>query len=132
MTDVERCAMAQGWDFRGVGRCTGPDYGPRRLPDRHPPFVRSIGSGRVLRGTASILAAPDGRLLVRRTPTSTTFMFTRYDVFDRTGARVGRIRLSRDQAILGFGENTVYTVQMDEYDLQWVRRHAWPPPTPPS
>jgi hypothetical protein len=59
-------------------------------------------------------------------------MFTRYDVFDRTGARVGRIRLSRDQAILGFGENTVYTVQMDEYDLQWVRRHAWPPPTPPS
>jgi hypothetical protein len=57
-------------------------------------------------------------------------MYTRYDVFNRSGARVGRIQFSADQAILGFGAASVYTVRTDELDLQWVRRHDWPPPRP--
>jgi len=127
-TDTERCAAAQGWDYRGMGRCEGSEYGMQPPPERYHPFVRDLRSRRTLGETRTVLAAPDGRLLVRRTPTMATVNFTRYDVFDRTGARVARIRLPAEEAILGFGASTVYTVRTDEVDLQWVRRHDWPPP----
>jgi len=127
-TETERCAAAQGWDYRGMGRCEGSEYGMQPPPERYHPFVRDLRSRRTLGETRTVLAAPDGRLLVRRTPTMATVTVTRYDVFDRTGARVGRLRMPADQAILGFGRSTVYTVRTDEVDLQWVRRHDWPPP----
>jgi len=129
MNSLERCAAAQGWDFRGMGACDGDtNFGPRPLPDAHPPFARSSSSKRSLPGSVPVLAAPDGRLLVRRTPTARNFMFTRYDVFERSGLRVGQIQLNGSDAILGFGEGTVYTVRTDPFDLQWVYRHAWPSP----
>lgn len=128
MTSNEQCAAAQGWDFRGVGGCSADELAEQELPDRHPPFVREGSGSRSLERSATLLAAPDGRVLIRRTPTSRDFMFTRYDVFDRTGSRVGRIQLPADQAILGFGASSIFTVRTDEFDLQWLRRHDWPPP----
>jgi len=128
MTATERCAAAQGWNFRELGSCSAADLADRELPEHYRPFVREGSGSRSLERSSTLLAAPDGRVLVRRAPTSRDFMFTKYDVFDRTGARVGRIQLPADQAILGFGEASIFTVRTDEFDLQWLRRHDWPPP----
>lgn len=126
MTFLERCAAAQGWSFRGVGMCSREDLAEREFPDILPPFVRAGSTERSGDRTAVLQGTPDRRLLVRRTPTSKTFMYSIYDVFDRTGARTGSIRLPGDQAVLGFGERSIYTIRTDEVDLQWVRRHDWP------
>jgi hypothetical protein len=125
MTLDERCAAAQGWNLRGIGRCTSEDLEDFVTPPEYLPFVRESSGKTSLPHAGPLMATPEGRLLIRRTPTSRTFMFTRYDLFDRSGARVGRIQLPASQAILGFGEASVYTVRTDDVDLHWVRRHAW-------
>jgi hypothetical protein len=123
----ERCAAAQGWNYRGMGRCTAEDLEDFVTPPEYLPFVRESSGKMSLPHAPPLIATPEGRLLVRRTPTSRTFMFSRYDVFDRTGVRVGRIQLSASEAILGFGPESVYTVRTDEFDLHWIRRHVWAP-----
>ncbi|MEX2611097.1 MAG: hypothetical protein WEA24_14215 [Gemmatimonadota bacterium] len=45
-------------------------------------------------------------------------------VVDRTGRVVERVTLPYGEAITGFGASSVYTIRLDEYDLQWLRRHA--------
>jgi hypothetical protein len=52
---------------------------------------------------------------------------TRVDLVDRTGALRGVVVLGVRERILGFGVNSMYVVRMDEDDLEYVRRHPWPP-----
>jgi len=84
------------------------------FPEFLPPFLPD-----------ALLATADGKLLIRRTP-STGSPGNRYDVIDRRGQLVGVIALPPNQRIMGFGAASVYLVTTDEVDLQWLTRHPWP------
>jgi hypothetical protein len=49
-----------------------------------------------------------------------------YDVFDRTGQRVRTVDLGLDRVLVGFGEDAVYVVAYDPFDLNYLERYAMP------
>lgn len=49
-----------------------------------------------------------------------------YDVFDRTGRRVGTVTLGAGKRVIGFGAGAVYVVSFDEFDLNYLERYALP------
>jgi hypothetical protein len=71
---------------------------------------------------STIIAAPEGMLLVKRLPTLVE-PGTRYDVINRAGNRRTQIVLSANEHILGFGTNSVYVVATDDDGIQRLRRH---------
>jgi hypothetical protein len=87
-------------------------------PSVVPPFIRSAPY-------ASLVAAPDGRLLVARTPTAERFD-SRYDIVDRAGRLVATLALPVNERIVAVGKRGVYVVETTELGLQYVRRHPWP------
>jgi hypothetical protein len=89
-------------------------------PEIVPPFL-SWNRGRA----PVLLALPDGRLAIARTPTASDST-NRYDLVDRTGALTAVLRLPPYEAIVGFGARSVYVVATDEDDAQRLRRHPWP------
>ena len=46
-----------------------------------------------------------------------------FDVFNTTGRLVQRVTLPAGQVLVGFGNGTVYTVRLDEDDLQYLQRY---------
>jgi len=97
----------------------GQGGGPREIdqyqwPDVKPPFY----NGR-------IEIDPRGRAWVRRHVEAGEA--ATYDLFDRTGARVGTVTLPDDRSVVGFGEGAVYVVAYDEFDLNYLERYALPP-----
>jgi hypothetical protein len=74
---------------------------------------------------ATILASPDGRLLVKRLPTLAE-PGTRYDVIDRAGSRRAQLVLAATEHVLGFGAGSIYVVTTDDNGIQHLRRHPWP------
>jgi len=50
----------------------------------------------------------------------------RYDVFDGAGERVMVVHLPPERRVVGFGDEKVYVVRMDEYGLQYLERYALP------
>lgn len=81
-------------------------------PAELPPFETPV----------TLLASPDGRVLVKRLPTLAE-PGTRYDVIDRAGNRVAQIVLPANEHILGFGARSVYIVVTDDDGIQRLRRH---------
>jgi hypothetical protein len=81
-------------------------------PAELPPFENPV----------TLLASPDGRVLVKRLPTLAE-PGTRYDVIDRAGNRVTQIVLPANEHILGFGAKSVYIVVTDDDGIQRLRRH---------
>lgn len=67
---------------------------------------------------------PRGRVWVRRHGRAGET--TLYDVFDRTGARVGSVQLEAGRSVVGFGAASVYVVAFDEFDLNYLERYALP------
>lgn len=51
---------------------------------------------------------------------------TRYDVFGRDGARIGTVELDADRQVIGFGDDAVYVVAYDEFDLNYLERYGMP------
>lgn len=51
---------------------------------------------------------------------------TTYDVFDRSGERVATFELPHASRVVGFGEASVYVVEPDEFDLNYLKRYAMP------
>lgn len=49
-----------------------------------------------------------------------------YDVFDRSGQRVGTVELGDDRQVVGFGAGVVYVVAFDQFDLNYLERYAMP------
>jgi hypothetical protein len=45
-----------------------------------------------------------------------------FDVFNGTGRLVQQVTLPRGHQLVGFGNGTVYTVRLDEDDLQYLQR----------
>ena len=96
---------------RGGGRNREIDRYP--WPDEKPPFY----SGR-------IPVDPMGRAWVRRhveagEPST-------YDVFDVQGNRIGTVNLDHGKRVIGFGDEHVYVVSYDEFDLNYLERYAMP------
>jgi hypothetical protein len=73
----------------------------------------------------TLLASPDGHLLVHRLPTLAE-PGVRYDVIDRAGNRVTQVVLGWKEHVLGFGARSVYVVTTDDDGIQRLRRHPWP------
>lgn len=73
----------------------------------------------------ALLAAPDGRLVIRRMPEARR-RGTHYDLVDRAGALVGRLALKDNEQIAAIGADAVYVIATDGSDVQWLQRHAWP------
>lgn len=86
---------------------------PARVP-AIPPFQKG-----------GLIAAPNGNLLVARTP-SADAPETRYDEVDRQGQLVRQILLAPQERIVGIGPRSIYVAATDEVGLQHVRRHDWP------
>jgi len=49
-----------------------------------------------------------------------------YDVFDASGSRVGTVLLGHGKRVIGFGNNSVYVVSYDEFDLNYLERYDMP------
>lgn len=69
--------------------------------------------------------APDGRLVIARTPTEASAQ-RRYDVVGRRGRLAGVITLRACDALIGFGGRSVYVLSTDAVGVQRLRRHSWP------
>ena len=50
-----------------------------------------------------------------------------YDVFDRSGKRVGSVSLAPGKRVVGFGKGSVYVVSYDELDLNYLEVYDLPP-----
>ena len=88
-----------------------PDIDQVVWPEAKPPFAR---------GAATI--TPEGQLWVER---NVEFGApTVFDVFDEKGQRIRQVTLPEGRTVVGFGQGTVYTVVMDEDDLQWLERYV--------
>ena len=70
------------------------------------------------------IATPDGKLVVYRVPTSEA-PATRYDVIDRQGRLERQIAMPSSDAILGFGQHSVYVIRTNP-ENQTISRHPWP------
>lgn len=66
-------------------------------------------------------AAPDGMLWVRRA-TPSALDRERWDVVDGAGKLVARWQLPKRTRLVGVGTAVVYTVRLDEDDLQYLQR----------
>ena len=117
----EKCFIIawRGWSRDGECR---PERFPG-WPDHIPPFVMLTPS--TAPGGTALRAAPNGMLLVRRTPTEDS-PENRYDVVDRSGALRGVIRMPAGRTIIGFGRSSLYVVQKDDMDLLTLSRHPLP------
>ena len=67
---------------------------------------------------------PLGRAWVRRYAEAGAA--TRYDVFGATGERAETVELGVGRRVVGFGEGTLYVIQMDDLGLQRLERYAMP------
>ena len=72
---------------------------------------------------AGTSVTPDGELWVRRYQRHDAER-PLYDVFDEHGELIKQVRLAAGRTIVGFGSGAVYTVAVDEDDLQWLERYA--------
>jgi hypothetical protein len=69
----------------------------------------------------AVHAGPDGLLWVRRS-TPARLDREQWDVVDPSGAVVARWRLAPRTKLIGVGAGVVYTVRLDEDDLQYLQR----------
>lgn len=120
----ERCWVMQGNPPAGPEDCAEDtrvdSWGwPQAMPAFLPRVTSQPGAD-----VPVVLATPGGSLLIRRAPRLSQ-PGARYDLVDRTGTRTATFLLPPREAIVGFGENVVYTLRMDDVDLQWLRRHPW-------
>ncbi len=88
-----------------------PDIEELDWPDFKPPFPPNAA-----------WVTPEGELWVERyvgfgEPQS-------FDVFDAEGGRIKHVVLPEGRKLVGFGSRTVYLVNVDENDLQWLERYG--------
>jgi hypothetical protein len=86
---------------------------PKAWPEFIPPFL-----------PGAVSFAVDGSIWVNRTFEHDNPV--QYDVVSRAGRLVGRVRLPESRRLVGFGDGWVYLVRRDEFDLEYVERHALP------
>jgi hypothetical protein len=98
-----------------------PEEYARAWSDTYPPFEAQM--------YGNPLPMPDGRLLIRRMSTSKR-PENWYDIVNRQGGLDAQLVIPANERIISFGPKSVFIVEEDGDGETWLRRHAWPPPTP--
>jgi hypothetical protein len=94
-------------------RLPRPDPDAQDWPEYKPPFPREAAS-----------VTPWGALWVRRhVPHGGA---SRFDVFDGSANRVRSVTLPAGRRLVGFGVDTIYLVNVDHDDLQWLEAYRRP------
>lgn len=102
----------------GTSRSAAPV--PTRMPEPEewpavmPPFQAS-----------QVYALPNGQLWVGRYRAASD-KSPRFDVFDAAGRLVEQVTFPPRTTIVGFGKRSVYTVRLDEDDLQYLQKYDLP------
>jgi hypothetical protein len=109
---VENGARSMRMSRGGMG--DGPDLNAMTWPDQKAPWVAA--SGRI---------DAEGRFWARRSLAAGAPAL--YDVFGRDGSLVGSVRFPEGRRLVGFGQNSVYAVDVDPFDLKTLERYALPP-----
>jgi hypothetical protein len=117
----EKCAVIQA--FTTEDRPCDPDV--IDAPEMLPAFLPIASPAMFGPATPTLHAMPDGRLLIRRTPGSASNA-ARYDIVDRRGRLSATLALPVNEAVVGFGEESIWIVATDAVGLQTLRRHPWP------
>lgn len=73
----------------------------------------------------AILSGPDGGLWVKRSQAAGS-KTAGYDLLNGNGALLAHIQLAAGESLVGIGRGAVYTIRMDEDDLQYLRRYTLP------
>lgn len=111
--EVENGRTNMSFGRTGSGPRGESDLASLSWPETMPPFVG-----------ATLQVDGRGRAWVRRSmPAGEAAL---YDVFDGTGRIVAQIRFPEGRRLVGFGEETLYAVDVDEFDLQTLERYALP------
>jgi len=72
-----------------------------------------------------LLAGPDGRLWIHRTPSAAS-TDERYDIVGRRGTLEGRLTTDTHTRVFGLGREAVFTIGTDDDGIQHLRRHPLP------
>ncbi|MDH3732432.1 MAG: hypothetical protein OEU54_02820 [Gemmatimonadota bacterium] len=98
-----------------MGRSAGDraDLERQPWPDTKPPFT----NGRIRIDSA-------GNGWVRRSMPAGEASF--YDVFNTLGEHVKTVSLPDDRILIGFGNGTLYTARIDEFDQQFLEKYDLP------
>jgi hypothetical protein len=72
----------------------------------------------------SLVALPNGTLLVRRHPTSRA-PGNDHDIIDRRGVRIATLKLAPDARVVAAGLAHLYVATRDEDGIERLSRHAW-------
>ena len=83
-------------------------------PDVMPPYLQG-----------EIMFSPEGDVIIRRQP-SADHPGVAYYVVDRRGRLLGILEMKNNERIIGSGAKSLYIVESDSDDLQYMRRHPWP------
>lgn len=97
---------------RGAGSGDRPDISGYSWPETMPAFTTG----------AAVDVDLNGNAWVRRSLRIGSNQV--YDVFGVDGELAERIIFPAGRQVVGFGENTVYAVYFDEFDLQWLERYS--------
>lgn len=86
---------------------------PAEWPDMLPPFLSN-----------AVHVASDGTLWIERAYDATGGQ--QFDVIDTSGALTKRVTLPLNTRLVGFGARAIYTVRIDDDDLEYLQRHPMP------
>ena len=95
---------------RGPGRRGGPAADDLEWPDVMPAFQSS-----------RVFATPSGELWVERSVAAD--VAPTFDVFDAQAQLIKQVVFPKGRRVVGFGDGTVYVVNVDEFDLNWLERY---------
>jgi len=71
----------------------------------------------------NLLVAPDGFVWVSQSrPTASKL--ERFDILDGTGARRAQVTMPAGERVIALGRGAVYTVRVDEDELQYIRKYT--------
>ncbi len=118
LTREDQCAAIRM--VRGTKVACEPESYPG-WPTTLPPF----GMRWSLMPAPIILGDPQGRVLVSRLGRSGS-KTRRYDLVDRSGARIKSIEVEANQQVLAIGQASIYLTEIGEDDLVRITRHPWP------
>jgi hypothetical protein len=98
-----------------------PKVEPPFTADEFPPWPATFPAF----ANDALLAAPDGRLVIRRMVNPLTSVAV-YDFVDRVGKLANQLELPIRERLVGFGARSLYVVATDDDDVEHLRRHPWP------
>jgi hypothetical protein len=92
-------------------RMPRPNIDEQDWPETKPPFEAQ-----------GVFATPEGEIWIRVSQPAAAKAAV-FDVVDGAGRLVKRVRLPDGRRLVGFGKGTLYAVQTDADDLEWLERY---------